>query len=477
MFFHPSADDDDNLFNDTPDNAPFCPYPALWPAQINLLKRPAHSQLDVCCYQGGYGSGKTFAGSLLGLMLSQKYPGSIGLVVAKTWPLLRQTTLQSYFDHLTACHFQFGVDYAWHATEHALTFANGSKILFRHIETPEAVKSLNCAWIEVEEMAQLTEDDFLMLLSRLRQPGIACYRLFGHTNPQPLRGWIYRHFVDRPASPQGSTITYRRIIASTLENKALNPVYTANMQQQYDADYYRVNVLGQDAEDHGGLVCHNWSPDNITNTPYKPDLRLYLTCDFNIDPMCWAVAHRYNDEYHFIDELCVENCSTQQAADVFYERYADHTSGVTIVGDASGNNRGSKAQSALETDYIILRNRLTQRGLPDVRLDTVSRNGPVQVRVATWNAMLCDGKQIRRIKIHPRCRHLIQNCENLAYLPGTSHIKEPTLRQIEANPKLKFVKHIWDAASYLVMRYNPIVLQSHKKPSIRFIPFNPQRDW
>jgi hypothetical protein len=50
------------------------------------------------------------------------------------------------------------------------------------------------------------------------------------------------------------------------------------------------------------------------------------------------------------------------------------------------------------------------------------------------------------------------------------------LRQIEANPKLKFVKHIWDAASYLVMRYNPIVLQGHKKPRIRFIPFNPQRD-
>lgn len=51
-------------------------------------------------YQGGYGSGKTFCGSLLGILLCRKYPGCRGLVSAKEFTLLRDTTLQTYFEHL-----------------------------------------------------------------------------------------------------------------------------------------------------------------------------------------------------------------------------------------------------------------------------------------------------------------------------------------------------------------------------------------
>jgi hypothetical protein len=209
------------------------------------------------------------------------------------------------------------------------------------------------------------------------------------------------------------------------------------------------------SEETGAYVCHNWHQANITDTPYKPDLRLYLTCDFNIDPMCWAIAHRYNGEYHFIDELCVENCSTQQAADLFFERYKTHASGVTIVGDASGNIRGG------DTDYPLLRNRLTQWGMHDVELDVNAYNDPVASRVAAWNAQVCDDQQVRRLLVSPTCRYLIQDCENLVHVAGSSHIKEPTLKQIEANPKLKFTKHTWAAASYLVQRYSPVRMEYH----------------
>jgi phage terminase large subunit len=158
-----------NIFMENTDNTPIItPYQQFWPGQLQLFKAPPHSQLDIFCYQGGYGSGKTFAGSLLGLLLAFKYPGSTGMVVAKTWPLLRHTTLRSYFDHLNAMGLEAGVHFTYKATEQCLMLYNGSEILFRHMENPDAVKSLNCAWVEVEEMGLLSEDDFLMLLSRLR---------------------------------------------------------------------------------------------------------------------------------------------------------------------------------------------------------------------------------------------------------------------------------------------------------------------
>ena len=69
-------------------------------AQRQFLEIPHNYSLDIAVYQGGYGSGKTFAGSLLGILLAFKFQGIRGLVGAQTYTLVRDTTLQSYFEHL-----------------------------------------------------------------------------------------------------------------------------------------------------------------------------------------------------------------------------------------------------------------------------------------------------------------------------------------------------------------------------------------
>ena len=68
----------------------------LLPKQREFFEIKHDNKLDVVMYQGGYGSGKTWAGSLLGIMLARKYPGSRGLVGAKEYELVKNTTLQSY---------------------------------------------------------------------------------------------------------------------------------------------------------------------------------------------------------------------------------------------------------------------------------------------------------------------------------------------------------------------------------------------
>ena len=65
-----------------------------------ILEVPHGLDMDVCVYQGGFGSGKTWAGSLLGVLLALKFPGITGLVGAQTYSLVRDTTLSTYFEHL-----------------------------------------------------------------------------------------------------------------------------------------------------------------------------------------------------------------------------------------------------------------------------------------------------------------------------------------------------------------------------------------
>ena len=118
--------------------------------QKEFIEIPHSNQLDVAIYQGGYGSGKTWCGSLLGILLAKKYPGSRGLVGAKEYELVRKTTLVSYLEHLDALGYQPDKDYIYNKIDKVIKFSNGSEILFSALEDPEKFKSLNLHWAEIE---------------------------------------------------------------------------------------------------------------------------------------------------------------------------------------------------------------------------------------------------------------------------------------------------------------------------------------
>jgi PBSX family phage terminase large subunit len=452
----------------------------LLPAQREFLHCDLDTTLDVAIYQGGFGSGKTWSGSLLGLLLSQKYHGILGLVLAKTYPMVRDTTMRTYFEHLDAFKLR-KKDYTFNKSESSLVFHcwGDSTILFRHLQDPEKIKSINAGWIELEEASQLSEADFQMVLSRVRQVGFPRRRVFGHTNPSATKGWIFKYFVQNNQGKQvietedceGQAIVhYRRILAPTTENTFLSPEYVANMRQQYDEHYYRINVLGQDGDYTAGLVCKMWSELNIRETEYIPEQKIYITCDFNVDPMCWLLAHRYNGEFHYFDEIVLENTTTTETVDEFHRRHASHTNGIIVTGDASGNNRSTQAGAAGQTNYTQIRNRLSELGFRDIKVDIRQANPAIADRVAAWNGAICNADGIRRVFVHPRCVRLIQNLENLSYIEGTSQIDLPTANEISKDRNLKFMGHPFDAASYLVEKYAPVVARSNKEIPGFYVP-------
>src|SRR5574344_434668 len=141
----------------------------LLKSQKEFLEIPHKHKLDVCIYQGGFGSGKTFAGSLLGILLCIKYSGIKGLVGAQTFSLVRDTTLLTYFEHLSNMGFKEGREFNYNKSSQKLEFKNGSSIMFRHFDEPNKLKSLNLGFAEMEETSDIPEETFKMLLGRMRQ--------------------------------------------------------------------------------------------------------------------------------------------------------------------------------------------------------------------------------------------------------------------------------------------------------------------
>ena len=425
----------------------------LLKAQREFLEIPHDYSLDVAVYQGGYGSGKTFAGSLLGILLALKFPGIRGLVGAQTYTLVRDTTLQTYFEHLDNFGFTEGKDYDWSSSLQKLTFKNGSEILFRHFDEPNKLKSLNLGFVEIEEMSDIPYDTFKMLLGRMRQKVKKSwkdftYRIFGHTNPETCRGWVYKTFKENK-SPN-----YRLISAPTTQNIYLPKGFCDELKKGYDEQYYNIFVLAQNGEYNNGLVIKDFSDENIKEITYQPEMDLHISCDFNVDPMCWVFAHKTDDKVFYFDEIAMENTTTAKACDEFYRRYPNHKGKIIVNGDASGDNRSCTSEY---TNYVIINKKLLQFGY-DVEIQIKAFNPPIKNRIMAFNSKVRSANGEVCLFVDKKCEKLLYNIYNLKYKEGSSKIDIPTYQQIKQSKELKFLSHPMDAASYLVDFYWPITL-------------------
>lgn len=418
--------------------------------QKEFFKIPHNNSLDVCIYQGGFGSGKTWCGSLLGIMLAHKYPGCRGLVGAKEYELVRKTTLVSYFEHFEKLGLKQGVDYTYNKVDKIIRFSNGSEILFSALDDPEKFKSLNLHWAEIEEASQISDESFKQLIGRLRNTNRGKnwkrfrYRLFGHTNPQPNKGWLWERFVENKQD------NYRLVVAPTTNNIYLPEHFVKSMQDSYDEEYYRINVLGEFGDYNSGLVVKGFSDDNIKQLKYSEDIPIHLTCDFNVDPMCWGIAHIDNTNVYFFDEIVVENATTEICFKEFMRRYPKKDAEIIINGDASGDNRSTQSQF---TNYAIMRKLLTDNGYTNFKFGLRPYNPPILSRVESFNARVKNANGQRHLFVDKKCKYILKNIYNLKYKEGTTIIDTPTIVQLKKDRDAKFLGHMFDAISYLTEYY------------------------
>jgi len=173
-------------------------------------------------------------------------------------------------------------------------------------------------------------------------------------------------------------------------------------------------------------------------------LPLDLSCDFNVDPMCWIVGQHTARAAWALDEIVIEGGATTQAACAeFLRRYPGRKGQeLQVYGDASGSARSTKST---RSDYEIIRQELAT-DWPRLRMMVPPGNGPVTDRLNAVNAMLLNGEGETRYYLHPRCEHLATDYARVALKPGTRDIDK-------TNKKLT---HASDADGYRIVSLFPV---------------------
>ncbi|MEK4267073.1 PBSX family phage terminase large subunit [Bacillus sp. FSL W8-0940] len=146
---------------------------------------------------GGYGSSKSYHVALK-LILKLLQEKRTALVVREVYDTHRDSTFSLLEEIIT----DLGLDHKIRCVSSPMQirFPNGSKIIFKGMDKPAKLKSINnVSIVWVEECSEVKYDGFKELLGRLRHPTLKLHMILS-TNPVSKGNWSYKHFFKDDAN-------------------------------------------------------------------------------------------------------------------------------------------------------------------------------------------------------------------------------------------------------------------------------------
>lgn len=149
----------------------------LIPPQSGFLRTEARYP----AYVASWATGKSLTGIGKAMAQSEEFPNNLGIIFRKEFTDLRDSTIKD-FESYTGLHVGSGRE---------VTLANGSQIMFRHIEELNNIQNINLGWFWIEQAEELdTDQQFFTLFGRLRRRGVRhCGFITANTNGH---NWIYK---------------------------------------------------------------------------------------------------------------------------------------------------------------------------------------------------------------------------------------------------------------------------------------------
>lgn len=209
---------------------------------------------------GGYGSSKSYhvALKIILKLLSEK---RTALVVREVYDTHRDSTFSLFEELIEDMDLSSRIRCVGSPMQ--IRFPNGSKIIFKGMDKPVKLKSINnISLIWLEECSEIKYAGFKELIGRLRHPKLPLHMILS-TNPVDEGNWTYSHFFIKNKGQEDEVIflddedLYEKrtvVVGDTYyhhstadDNLFLPPSYVEELEKVkvYDLDLYRVARKGR----------------------------------------------------------------------------------------------------------------------------------------------------------------------------------------------------------------------------------------
>ncbi len=403
-------------------------------------------------YCGGIGSGKTLIGCITVLCWAVLHPGDY-LICRQFAPELKITTLKTF---LEICPPELIVEHRVADAIVKIKSANGkiSNVIFRQLEEPDKLRSLNLSGFYIDESSQVSEAAFMLLQGRLRGPGLRKGVLT--TNPAG-HDWQFQWFVKQDMfTDKNIAKLFKLIQAPSTENKHLPIGYVQTIMATWSKERIEREIYGS-MDSFEGQVYSEFRRDIHVIQPFRipDDWTRVIGIDHGYrNPAAWvwgAVDHDdnlyiYREFYKrewLIEEICKKGKTDPKTG--------DYSPSVTLL---MGKERISEAHidpstrqvrgTTAGTDWEAYVDNLPT-GFPLMCAN--NDKGPGIDRVKSF-LKLDEGTGKPRMYLFNTCTNLIEEMSQYKYAELT------TGQQGRVNEKEEPVKnndHACDALRYLVM--------------------------
>ena len=381
---------------------------------------------QVIAFFGGIGNGKTFAGIAKALMrvINPDNPPQLGMIARQTYPELRDSTQRTFFE---LCHLMGmlpEVHYEYRKQENRVKFVNGHEIIFRSLDDPAKLLSINLGWFYIDQAEEVSEEVFLTLLGRLRAV----------ENPQcwitgnPLgHNWIWHRFIHDPVP---GNIIFNAKTEENIHN--LPEGYVDSLKNNYNEIWINRYLYGSwDAFE--GQIYPDFEPSIHVKNHFTvaPEWRRFIGIDHgrtNPTAVLWGavdqddVLYIYREHYEAGQDVDYHARAIQ--AHLNEGRYETY-----VIDPSTGAGK--------KDDPETIGNRYRQLKIP-----VINANNDVQGGIDKVTEYFKHGK----IFIHKSCENLIRELINYQW-------EQPSASRIELNQPerpLKKDDHSCDALKYLV---------------------------
>jgi hypothetical protein len=306
----------------------------------------------------------------------------------------------------------------------------GGSILLRNLDDPTKYMSAEFAAILIDEIPKNPVSTFDVLRGSLRWPGIDDTFLAGACNP--AANWVRDYWIEGqlPAPLAGRAEDFAFIPALPTDNPHLSPAYW-EMLATLSGPLREAWLHGDWYAAAEGLVYDTFGADNIVETEPDP-LRPYEIAvdDGYIDPRATLFIQRQtNGDILVFDELYETKTLEEETILHLFDRCLTHFGTDAFRRDLDKNRlewddldvreRAETAHryglplptlAAVSHEAVALQERLRKADIPARNWLSTKAGGGQSTRLAAitlTRGLICDGKSYRTIKVHRRCRHLI----------------------------------------------------------------------
>ena len=382
------------------------------PLYFHLRKYIEDPKIRRVMVYGGKSSAKTFTIAQLFNVIS--YTNNVSCIAYRK----EQTTIKislkpAFVKAIDSIH----MNAVYNVQDFAIKGNNSQIIVFKGIDSEGKIKGIEgFKYILLDELDHYTEEEFMQANLSLR--GMENQKIFATWNPVDENIWI-KKYIDRlqwdelPLTIKGNkhaTLDATAFVRKSKDGKTLLIKTTyldnkwivgengygardQNLIDEYeqlktiDPNSYNVNVLGEwGVRDKSNKFAFAFEASkHVGSVEYNPDYLIWLSFDFNVNPISCTAFQYYDDVLRAIKCFKLDNSNIYELCKLIASYFPDAMFKVT--GDASGTSRSAMVADNVNY-YTIIKDEL---GLIWSQFNIPSVNPRIEENQVKVNAVLYAG--------------------------------------------------------------------------------------